>query len=70
MSNSFKSGCGGLLILTFQLIAWILSGLITWYFVDPNSCDRTLLFIITWTAIGTILHVVAIKTALAIIRKK
>lgn len=70
MGNSSNDGCASALIIVLQIAAWLVSGMISWNFVEPDSFGGAILFLIVWSILGGILHFIAMMLGIFIFGDK
>jgi ABC-type sugar transport system permease subunit len=58
MSNSDNSGCLGIVMIVIYVAAWIGTGTLAWYWVEPDSFWGAIKFLIVWGILGYIAQIV------------
>lgn len=57
MSDS-HNGCFGIIIILIYAISWIGTGVMAWNWIEPDSFGGAILFIMAWSFLGFIAHMI------------
>lgn len=58
MSNSSEASCLGILVVVGHIADWLGSGYIAWNWVEPDSLESAILFLLAWGIIGYVFQIV------------
>ena len=68
MDNSSPKGCLQFLMLIGTIAAWIVSGFVSWGWIEPESFGGAIVFIIVWMTLAKIFDFIFAFLALGIMR--
>lgn len=63
-----ESGCLSILLIILYIASWLGAGMLAWNFIEPDSFGGAILFIITWSILGSVAHGICYFVIIAIFK--